>query len=565
MARTRLFGQLRRIAAHALAQRSSEPGHAGAPSPRLTRRQLTVGAAQLATASALGACSSDDARAHPESPRVAVVGAGIAGLHCAYRLQQSGVQVTVFEASSRVGGRMFTARDEAYGGQVFELGGELIDSNHTTLIGLANELDITLDDRFDDAIQPDVWFVNGEEVPEATIVEQFTAVAPALAEAMAAADDAEDSTVFDELDATTLADFLDEAVPAASYPALNAILQVAYRGEFGLETSEQSALNLVYLIGSDDPDPFRIFGESDERYHAREGSDSFTSRLADRLEEDTVNLNAKLTRLSGDDERGFLLQLVNPKTGGESEASFDHVVLAVPYSVLRNVQLDVPLSELKRQIIDELGYGTNAKIMGQFEARVWRDQHGKSGSLTSDLPLQQTWDSSLGQPGERGILTNFVGGQAGVDVGRGDPEDYYTGLLADIERVFPGSAAAYRSGSARRMHWPSHEFSLGSYTCYQPGQWQFWNLEGEREGKIYFCGEHTSAEFQGWMEGGAETGARAAAEVLAGLGLEPSAELARLSQPESAHGLPALPRAGLAPRVFRQRQARLSQQRFEPR
>ena len=97
--------------------------------------------------------------------RVAVIGAGIAGLHCAYRLQQSGVHVTVYEASTRVGGRMFTAREEDYAEQTFELGGELIDSNHATMLALAEELEITLDDRFIEGIQSDVWFVAGAEVP----------------------------------------------------------------------------------------------------------------------------------------------------------------------------------------------------------------------------------------------------------------------------------------------------------------------------------------------------------------------------------------------------------------
>jgi monoamine oxidase len=78
------------------------------------------------------------------------------------------------------------------------------------------------------------------------------------------------------------------------------------------------------------------------------------------------------------------------------------------------------------------------------------------------------------------------------------------------------------------MHWPSYEFTEGSYTCYLPGQWSFWGHEGEREGNVHFCGEHTSADFQGWMEGGAETGAFAAKEVLDDLGREPSKELAKI-------------------------------------
>jgi monoamine oxidase len=521
----------------------------------LTRRQLTSGALQLAAANALSACGGDDSQKRPGSERVAVVGAGIAGLHCAYRLQQSGVNVTLYEAATRVGGRMFTAKDDAYGGQLFELGGELIDSNHATLFALADEFEIKLDDRLADAsIQPDVWFVAGEELAEATVVEQFSAVAPAMADAVTAADNEEDDTAFNQLDATSLADWLDENVPVADYGALHTLLTAAYRGEFGLETSQQSALNLLYLIGSDEPEPFRIFGESDERYHAHEGSQAFPQRLADKLLAGTVKLGTKLTRVSGGDARGFTLELADVKAGTKSEVHVDHLVLAIPYSVLRQVKLDVPLSDLKRQIIQELGYGTNAKVMGSFETRVWRDEQRKSGSVTTDLPLQQAWDSSLGQPGERGILTNFLGGQAGVDVGAGDAEQYYTGLLADLEQIFPGTAAAYSAASARRMHWPSYEFTLGSYTCYKPGQWAFWTHEGEREGNLHFCGEHTSADFQGWMEGGAETGALVAAEILGDLGLDPSPELASLLETKTVVWQPTFQRAGTAKLGYRARQ-----------
>jgi monoamine oxidase len=551
MARTRLFGRLRRIAARACAAWPATARRVDAEHSLLTRRQLTLGAAQLVAASTLSACASDEQGQPGAAVRVAVIGAGIAGLHCAYRLQQSGVDVTVYEASTRVGGRMFTAREEDYADQTFELGGELIDSNHATMLALAEELEITLDDRISDGIQNDVWFVAGAEVPEAVIVEQFTAVAGVMVEAVEAADS--DDAAFEELDNTPLADWLTENVPAATHPELHAVLRAAYRGEFGLEPSQQSSLNLLYLIGSDEPEPFRIFGESDERYHAREGSDAFASRLADRLAENVVRFGAQLTRLSEGPAGGYRLELTDPKTDRSSVVDFDHVVLAIPFSVLRRVTLDVPLSEQKQQIIAELGYGTNAKLMGQFETRVWREQHHKSGAVTSDLPLQQTWDSSIGQPGERGILTNFLGGEAGVAVGEVDEERYYTGLLQDLELIFPGVTEAYRAGSARRMHWPSYEHSLGSYTCYRPGQWSFWELEGAREGNLHFCGEHTSVDFQGWMEGAAETGALVAAEIISELGLMPSPELSALVALKAVVPQPALSRSAIGQLGYRER------------
>jgi len=65
------------------------------------------------------------------------------------------------------------------------------------------------------------------------------------------------------------------------------------------------------------------------------------------------------------------------------------------------------------------------------------------------------------------------------------------------------------------MYWPTAPFALGSYACYLPGQAGWSGTEGEPVGRLHFCGEHTSEDFQGYMEGAAESGERAAGEVLA--------------------------------------------------
>jgi monoamine oxidase len=60
----------------------------------------------------------------------------------------------------------------------------------------------------------------------------------------------------------------------------------------------------------------------------------------------------------------------------------------------------------------------------------------------------------------------------------------------------------------------------GSYSAYKVGQYtKFAGTEGERVGNLHFCGEHTSFEAQGYLEGAAETGLRAAREVLMDLGV----------------------------------------------
>ena len=158
------------------------------------------------------------------------------------------------------------------------------------------------------------------------------------------------------------------------------------------------------------------------------------------------------------------------------------------------------------------------ELIGQYESRVWLERQRMSGSSFSDLSPQTTWDSSRGQPGTTGVLTILLGGFAGVDANGGTPEAELQSRLPELDQIFPGARAAYRKHSALRMHWPSARFALGSYACYRPGQAQWSGREGERVGRLHFCGEHTSSEFQGYMEGAIESGERVARELLADLG-----------------------------------------------
>jgi monoamine oxidase len=311
---------------------------------------------------------------------------------------------------------------------------------------------------------------------------------------------------------------LEAGLPATSL--IRRVLEVAYLEEFGLPVAEQSAWNLITLIDYTTPDPFRIFGESDERYHTHQGSDALPAAIADRLA-DRVHLDHALTRVARA-RAGDAFELTFARAGGSDLAvEVDHVVYALPFTKLREVDLDAAgLSAEKRTIIAELGYGTNSKLMLQFATRPWEIAHQAAGSCITDVgELQTTWATSRGQGGVQGILTNFVGGARGISIGEGTPEMQAQIVLPWIDTVFPGTAALYLPGSAIRAHWPSAPFAKGSYAAYKVGQWAFFGKEGAREGNQHFCGEHCSENFQGYMEGGAETGALVAAELLDDLGV----------------------------------------------
>jgi monoamine oxidase len=535
----------------AAAARAAARGPSAPTGP--SRRDVLGGlAGTFAVAAVPGGSGCGGDEGPPSEARIAIVGGGIAGMLCAHRLAEAGVEATVYEATDRVGGRIYTGRDLFPEGQVCELGGELIDSNHATLFALADELELVLDDRFGGpyaALRPETYWVEGAEVDDDTLLMQLVGVVDEIQADFDAAES--DDAAYAALDVESLAAWLDRRLPIDTYRELHVVLDVAYRGEFGLENDEQSALNLIYLLGLE-TDAFRIFGDSDERWHAHGGNDSFVTELAARLPDGTVALEHRLVAARGSGP--FSLTFETPD--GEHTVEVDTVVFALPFSILRELDTaDLALGDEKREIIETLGYGTNAKVMAGFSRPVWREDHGALGSATTDLPFQQAWDTSLGQDGTTAILTNFLGGQAGLDAGDGTAEDWVTGVtLPGLDEVYPGAAAAYTAGSAVRMHWPTVPTQRGSYTCYRPGQWAFWSLEGEREGDLHFCGEHTSADFQGWMEGGAESGERVASEILDELGVALPSSLERRAALQQL--LPPIPReARNALRLLRARRA----------
>jgi monoamine oxidase len=517
MARTRAFSSLRRSLLLALrAERLRAPTREIIEESRHVfragRREFLKGASATAlSAYTLSGCAD---RSDAGDTHVGIVGAGMAGLLCAYRLKQAGVHVTVFDAGKRTGGRMYTARGKLAGGQLAELGGELIDTDHATLRRVAGELGLQLDDLHskDDEVREETFFFGGKVVSEAAIVEAFVPVAKRMVADLAASEDDDDK--FDALDAMSIEAWLDGISDLD--PTLRSILSVAYTGEYGREIGEQSVFNLLWLIDAETPDPFRIFGDSDERFHCHEGSgaipDALTKKLGDAIQLEHGLVRAK--KLS--DGR---MQLTLDKGGKSIEERFDKIVLALPWTMLRDVELDVGLSKDKQAMIQELGYGQNAKIMGQTSSRVWLAEHKASGSAFLDSAPQTTWDSARGQAGKQGILTVFVGGKEGVASGQGTPEARMEGYLPHVDAMFPGVKDAYVKNSALRMHWPSAPLFLGSYACFLPGQATWSGTEGEASGNVHFCGEHTSEDFQGYMEGAAESGERVADEIFKDLGL----------------------------------------------
>jgi monoamine oxidase len=509
MARTPLASVVQAIASAVATEHQARP-----TGP--TRRTVLRGSVGVAAAAALGAAGAAPARA--AATRVVVVGAGLAGLSAAYRLRAAGISATVVEAGTRVGGRCWSIRDAFAQGQVAEHGGELIDQNHTAIRQLAQELGLSLDNLLTSE-QPGtepVYYFDGAPYTYAEATNDIKAIWQQLHKDVSAASY---PTLYNnytprgyELDHMSITDWIRAYVPGGMASRLGRLLDVAYTIEYGGESAVQSSLNMLYLLAYSGQGQLRIFGPSNEKYHVRGGNDQVATRLAQALT-GQVQLGTTLTSLKAAADGTWTLGL---RAGKRTQSlTADHVVLALPFSLLRSVDLSrAGFPALKLTAIRELPMGTNSKLQLQFTDRIWR-QLGNNGDTYADTGYQNTWEVTRGQPGRAGILVDYTGGDIGADFGTGSPDAYARRFLGQIEPVLPGVRAAW-NGRATLDFWKTYPWTLGSYSYWKVGQYtSFSGVEKEAVGSCHFAGEHTSQDFQGYLNGAVETGYRAAAEILA--------------------------------------------------
>jgi monoamine oxidase len=203
----------------------------------------------------------------------------------------------------------------------------------------------------------------------------------------------------------------------------------------------------------------------------------------------------------------------------------DRVIMTIPFSVLRSINYSAAgFDSLKKTAITSLGYGTNSKLSLQFSQRFWNGSGpwgAGNGNIYTDLPFQNAWDSTRGRPGSTGILTAFTGGSLGAAFASQSPytstgiSNYVKTFLSQLENVWPGVSTFYNGSATLSTPWSDPNL-LGSYSCWKVGQYTlFAGYEGVRQDRCHFAGEHCSGLFQGFMEGGAQEGIRAANEILA--------------------------------------------------
>ncbi len=491
---------------------------AAAGAKSISRRDLlkVAGFATIA-ATPMGAM----AKSFATGPRIAIVGGGLSGLACADQLRAKGYSATIYEGNSRLGGRCYSNRT-LVNGMAAENGGELIDTGHKTMLAYANEFGLPVESYIRKRGHESFYFM-GQNWTEEQVVDEFRAVVAIIQDDLHSLGGAasffthNDADV--ELDNTDLQTYFETR--CAGFPLIRTVLDEAYVAEYGLETWQQSTLNFLGFMRLNKQSRFEPFGISDERYHVATGNDGIASGIASRLP-GAIETGAMLTKLSKNISGQFLLYF----NGGSIPEVADTVVLTMPFTTLRKVTLDpsLGLSDDKLRAIQTLGYGNNAKTMIAFNGRPWEELHGNGGGVYSDLPnVQNTWETNRARSTTYGIITDYASGARGASLKTSRVQQQVGAFLTNFDTILPGTKArAAKNGSkyvAHLEHWPSSPYSLGSYSCYNPGQFTtVLGLEPVPAGLLRFGGEHADSYYLGWqgyMEGGLLSGIRTANEVLA--------------------------------------------------
>lgn len=508
----------------------------------MSRRDLMrkAGAVSASFAAASLASRVPMAKANPSLPKVVVVGAGLAGVTAAYRLMQVGFPVSLYEASNRVGGRCWTLH-ELPGSQIAEKGGELIDGGHVHLRGLASELGLTLEDLFDARGNPPQWpnHIDGTWYPESAFDTEFETLISEIideAEAIGAVSGhAIDDSAFSwgtattgalALDQMSMYDWVEARLPGTMRTPFGKLVERVIGGGLGIPSTQASAINWFDWLGDD---------RDVERYHIRGGNDQVPNLCAAALPAGALHLGTPLTAVrrcrNGTYELSF--------GGIGSPVRADRVVLALPFSTLRDVDLTASgFSVHRRDVIAQLGMGNNAKMMLQYDDRPQAHTipvaPGVFTGYSSDMDDgYYSWESTRAQAGTGSILTLFYGG-AGGPGWAGQPAhaaasgSIVTNRVSHLNAAVPGTGSHF-TGSAWLDVWSNDPWTKGSYSAFKVGQYtKNWRFNYLPEGGVHFAGEHTSTLGHAYLNGGVESGQRAAIEIMRAAGVRVPAGIARL-------------------------------------
>ncbi|AUX45947.1 hypothetical protein SOCE26_074490 [Sorangium cellulosum] len=455
----------------------------------------------------LPGCEEETGQAPVGTPaKVLVLGGGLAGLTAAYELMKKGIEVKLLEAQAEVGGRVRTLRRGFDGGQYAELGAVRIPNVHNHTLGYAVELGLEL---IEFTPGEPLYYLKGkrfkhvEGAPwplDVTPAEQakglgamFDYAGPALGEIGSIADGTfPTAAALMKYDPITMTELFTQAGATEDWLRL----MRADGGTIGDRISALAALG-----------EFSLLGGWNKTSAIRGGNDQIPAGLALKLG-DRVLLERVVKRI---EHSSAGVKVYADHKGSSESFEATHLVIAIPFTLLRKVEIVPEFPADKMRAIREMGLLNAARAYVQTGTRFWEAEGlGGLNMVKTDTGVERVWDFSNIQDGPTGMLMAYLQGD-NADAFAALPADQRRGeLLGWIEPIFPEIKA--ETAAFHEHVWAEDPWAGGGWTALPPDQFWAFAVSRRVEGRVHFAGEHTSHEF-GWMQGAIESGKRAVAEI----------------------------------------------------
>ena len=191
--------------------------------------------------------------------------------------------------------------------------------------------------------------------------------------------------------------------------------------------------------------------------------------------------------------------------GARQTVSADRVLCALPFSVLRNIELPSTFPERKTTIIQTLRYDSVSRVYLQAKKRAWEDKGLNGFAVTSDAV--EIWQPTWSQPGPRGILMTYNRPGQAERIAAMKESDRINSTLTQLGQWFPGLQENFERGATKC--WIEDEWARGAWAFVGPHDLI---AASAPVGRIHFAGEHLSPWFS-WMQGALDSGLRVVKEI----------------------------------------------------
>ncbi|MGZ3770995.1 MAG: flavin monoamine oxidase family protein [Bdellovibrio sp.] len=487
----------------------------------LSRREFLKISALNSSVLALSGCTSLDqffiGDKRDLRTEVLILGAGAAGLAAAFELKKRKIPFRIFEASSRVGGRIQTADVFPEGGPVAELGAEFFESNHSAVFNLAKELNLPVTEiEMIKGLEPQLFNFNKKNYGVSNLVKRLKTLQKPLAKIEQELFKNErinltfeNSLRFEKaayFDSLSLRDLLDLWKGEVD-PLILSLIEIQAVNRFGVDAQAQSSLHFLSTVEGGSSSLLK--GQA--IYRMEGGLSRLTqalgSRIAGVIPDQILKLNCPLVKIAQEHE---YFAVTFDYMGKKETYRSTNIICTIPFSKLREIDgvSELRLSPRKKENIFIQAYATHSKGVLGFNSPFWRSKKSL-GNFTGDFLSQKMWDSGRGQEGNQGLLTYQRGGSSGLNAGAGATEE----VLKDLGLFYADVPSTRPSAINHFVNWEKKKWSKGSMAVFKPGQYlQFKGVAAvsEYDGHFLFAGEHVSVEHQGTLQGALESGQKAA-------------------------------------------------------